>query len=416
MSDQTKSFAIIALLALSVGALACSGGGATPDAGAGVGGMAATGGAGGVTTTLPDGGLPGGTHPIAVATGHAFTCALLGNGSIACWGTNTWGQLGAGVTVDGTKTFSVRPVASKELVHGPYTQVACGDTHACALLSTGTAECWGQNIKGQLGDGTTTNSLAPVAVAGLTQIKSLALGSSASCAVLADSSVWCWGLNMGAAAGAPKTFPAPVAVAGLTAVKTVAIGSSHACAVNLDGSVACWGQGAFGTLGRDLASSPVPVAVPGIAGATGVALGNEHTCAVLADGTVWCWGNNSSGQLGNGDLNGTVSVYNPSLVVGVAGATVIAAGDDHSCALLSDLTVKCWGQDANGDLGDGRPNGKSLAVPVAGLQGAMSISASLGTTCVMVGTALVECWGYNFDGQVGDGTTTNSLVPIVVGL
>src|SRR5438876_1878896 len=205
---------------------------------------------------------------------------------------------------------------------GVATAVELGSFYSCSLLQDGTVRCWGDNSAGQLGDGTTTNASTPVAVAGI--------------------------------GGA-------VAVTG---------GGFHTCARFLDGTLECWGRNDFGQLGDPATTSfnsVTPVRVTGITSAIAVAAGGFHTCALLADGTVRCWGENDFGQLGNGTSDpapGTPTTFNPSPVTvsGIPTAVAISAGGWHTCALLRDGTVQCWGENTYGQLG----NGATTAPPAPG--------------------------------------------------
>jgi alpha-tubulin suppressor-like RCC1 family protein len=212
----------------------------------------------------------------AIQAGLRFTCALLADQSVRCWGNNDYGQLGNAST-----TSSSFPVAVAGL-GGVTALTHFHGSHVCALLADKSARCWGFNGRGQLGDGSTANSSTPVAVQGMSNVAALSAGGGTTYALLDDGSVWSWGDNQrgelgdGSAVGHSAT---PVRVAGLSNVVRVSAGASHACARLSDGSVACWGGGA----------APAPAPVAGVAGATFIAAGRDRTCALLADGMVNCW-------------------------------------------------------------------------------------------------------------------------------
>ncbi len=219
---------------------------------------------------------------------------------------------------------------------------------------------------------------------------------------------------------------APVAPAGLVAPARaattvdpmIATGNEHTCALMTDGTVRCWGSNQTGQLGTgqssaDLASAANPVAVVGLSDVTvtSLALSVAHTCALIDDGTVRCWGDGGSGRLGNG---GTAESPTPVAVSGISTATAITAGNDYTCALLTDETVACWGNNSLGQLGDGTTINRQTPVPVTGLAGVTAISAGGSHTCAIVTDGQVRCWGFNAAGQLGDGTTTLSSIAIAV--
>src|SRR5205809_982103 len=199
----------------------------------------------------------------------------------------------------------------------------------------------------------------------------------------------------------------------------VAAGGSHTCMRLPDGTVQCWGRNYSGQLGNgdgNLTNSSVPVTARGLTTATSVVTGDAHTCALLGDGTVQCWGVGDSGQRGDGTFNNISTV--PVAVVGMGGAghltnaVAVAARGYHSCALLGDGTVQCWGRNAEGQLGDGSSLGERAPTRVAGLSDARAVSGGYKHTCAVLGNGTVWCWGLNDDGQLGNGTTTSSTTPV----
>jgi cysteine-rich repeat protein len=349
----------------------------------------------------------------AVAAGYFHTCAILGGGGARCWGDNFYGQLGDGTT--GTRTL---PVDVAGLSSG-VALVGAGGYHACAWSSGRGLQCWGYNSHGQLGDGTTVEKTAPVAVSGLpSSTTALAAGYFHTCALLGSGGVKCWGYNdygqLGDGTTAGRT--APVDVSGLTSgVAAVAGGGYHTCALIGGGGVRCWGYNYYGQIGDGTTSDrTAPVDVSGLtAGVAAAAAGEDHTCALLAGGGVKCWGRNEWGQLGNGSTTGSAT---PVDVSGLSsGAAAIAAGYYHTCALLGGGGVKCWGRNLYGQLGDGTTGDRTTPVDVSGLSsGAAAIAAGADYTCALLGSGAVRCWGGNWYGQLGDGTLYDRATPLDV--
>ena len=330
----------------------------------------------------------------AIAAGDAHTCAELADGSVFCWGWNGAGQLGDG-TIHTDWFVPVKVVGLGSAMQA----VAARGGHTCALLATGSVSCWGDNEFGQLGDGTTTNRSAPVKVAGLgSPVQAVAAGSDHTCVLLADGSVSCWGWNAYRQLGDGTTMnrSAPVKVVALhSAVQAVAAGSDHTCVLLADGSVSCWGRNGDGQLGDGTTTDwSGPQEVVGLyAGVQAVAAGLHHTCALRVNGTVHCWGRNRDGQLGDGT---TTDRSEPAKVVDLDSAVqAVAAGNDHTCALLGDGSVNCWGWNGSGQLGDGTTTNRSAPVKVAGLGSPVqAIAASGDRTCALLADGSVCCWGY----------------------
>jgi len=191
-------------------------------------------------------------------------------------------------------------------------------------------------------------------------------------------------------------------VASAGSAVSIAAGGTHTCAVLDTGRAKCWGRNNRGQLGDG--GSPggsTPAGVQGLSGAATVAAGFEHTCALLTDGRVMCWGHNGYGQLGDGGGSGQFSDV-PVRVRKLRGAIAIAAGSFHTCAVLDTGRAKCWGNNSNGQLGDGTTDQRSIPVVVMGRVAA--IAAGFAHTCALLTTRQLMCWGYNGAGQLGIGS------------
>jgi alpha-tubulin suppressor-like RCC1 family protein len=301
------------------------------------------------TTPVTVSGLSSGA--VAIAAGEYHTCALTVAGAVKCWGANTSGQLGDGTTVN-----RYTPVTVSGLSSGVVAVVA-GRSHTCALTTAGAVWCWGKNYDGQLGDGTFTYRNTPVAVSGLSSgVAAIAAGDGHTCALTTAGAVLCWGRNVSGQLGDGTTMGrlTPVAVSGLnSAVVAIATGSSHSCALTTTGAVRCWGYNYYGQLGDGTTMGRLtPVAVSGLSNTVeAIATGSSHNCALTTAGAVRCWGYNYYGQLGDGTTMDRLTLVAVSGLSNTVAA--IATGYAHSCALTTAGALRCWGRNFEGQLGDG---------------------------------------------------------------
>lgn len=286
-------------------------------------------------------------------TTYGFMCAVFGDTSAKCLGYNSTSYtLGDGVT--STSPTFITPTGFDTGVKS----VAAGYAHGCGLFLDGSVKCWGYNTYGQLGNGNTTTQKSPVVVSGLTGATALASGYYTVCALKGDAA-YCWGYNSDGQVGdgttVAKNVPTLVIPSG---VAQIAPGYYHTCATMTDGTAKCWGDGVNGSLGNGGSTDVgTPTAVSGIDGVAGgltnvaeVCSGYQFSCARLNDGKVACWGYNTSGQLGNG----TTSNSNvPKEVSGITTASKLTCGYYHACAIVTGGTVKCWGDNAYGQIGNG---------------------------------------------------------------
>jgi alpha-tubulin suppressor-like RCC1 family protein len=287
------------------------------------------------------------------------------------------------------------------------------------LLSDTTVRCMGVNSDGQLGVQGDTPNQTPQPIAGLRGVTSLALGDDFSCAVLADRTVKCWGGSSFGQLGAgplPDVLRSPpVAVKKLEGVHSLDAGNWHAVAVLDTGDAVFWGRnnvGQFADGGEEDRDIPTPSTT--VAAFRKLALGGFHGCSLPQDGSVQCWGWNEYGQLGDGTAGKDVVRRAPVTVVGLTGVKDLALGENHSCALLADSTVRCWGSNELGQLGNGSRTASKTPVAVKDLTGVTELIAGGYHSCARLGDDTVRCWGSNGDGQIGDATTENRRVPTAV--
>ena len=305
-----------------------------------------------------------GDDAISMAFGHQHACVLLDSGEVKCWGRNNAGQLGHG---GGDKDT---PQPAVDLGSGrTATSIYAGGYYSCAILDDESVKCWGQNTDGQLGIGTNVNTNTPTTIgtlgSGRTAI-SLATAFSAICALLDDGSVKCWGddsqgqLGNGGSNSDLNSPPASAINlgAGRTA-KAITGGKYHFCAILDDDSIKCWGDGSNGKLGTgSISDKNTPTSTSGsfASGRYAVVIdaGYEHTCVILDNGDLTCWGGDAWGQLGNGATTGTKSSLQSTAVDLGTGRTAISlsAGGTHTCAQLDNYQLMCWGNRADGQVGD----------------------------------------------------------------
>ena len=319
----------------------------------------------------------------------------------------------------GTPTVTASATATPTTAAARVMDIALGKSHTCAVFDDGRVRCWGLNEYGQLGNGELENSSIPVEVAGLMDAKALAAGWAHTCALTRIGGVKCWGYGKYGELGNGGTSDsaAPVAVSGLASgVIAIEAGDDHTCAVTARGEVKCWGYNRYGQLGDGTTTSrAVPVAVPGLAGGTlAAAAGWGHTCILTADKSIRCWGNNEYGQLGYGEAEDYrfTPMDVPELTMS---AERISADGGTACALTIYGSIRCWGNNKYGQLGDGTVENRSTPAALSGLgQDMRFVVAGWNHTCAINRSGGVFCWGWNSHGQLGDGTNASRTTPIEV--
>jgi len=357
--------------------------------------------------------VPGVADIVALSAGFGHVLVLKSDGSVWSWGYNEYGQVGDGTTTNRSLPSQVQGISGVAAIFG-------GGMHSLALKFDGSLSSWGYNSSGQLGDGLVPNHSTAVFVPGLTSVVKVAagghaLGISHSVALKSDGSVWTWGSNMFGQLGdgTETNRNLVVEVPGLSDVISVAAGFADTFAVKSDGTVMAWGLNTFGELGDGTTTSrSSPVKVTGLTGVVAISTGDYlNVLALKSDGTVWAWGNNNDGQIGDGTKSNRSS---PVKVPGLSGVVALAAGSNHCIAVKSDGTVMAWGHNSFGELGDGTTTDRSSPVSVTGLSGVVAVASGVVHSLALRSDGTVWAWGDNGYGQLGDGTATGRSLPAQV--
>lgn len=315
--------------------------------------------------------VPGLNATTSLGVGQLHYCAVQG-GMVSCWGYNYSRQLGNDLE-DGQAL--PREVAGTSGA----VSVAAGDHHTCAVIGRPPANsvvCWGDNRWGQLGVALPpTMRSAPAIVPGISNVVRVSVGGRHSCAEMTDTSIRCWGDNSYGQLGdnmelrrEQRAVQLAPGVA-LTNALMVSTGTIHTCTALNDGGAFCWGFNGSAALGvgvRDTGGPmfPRPIMLPSGHALRHIAAGNSHTCGLGSSGEVLCWGYNQYGEVGVGRPSSNTFITSPALVPSISGATDLDTGGNRTCAVMRDGSVRCWGDNARGELGDGMSVGVSRPVSV----------------------------------------------------
>lgn len=371
---------------------------------------------------------------IQVAVGDGHSCALLEDGKVRCWGSGTYGRLGYGNEEHVGDDETPASVGDVD-VGGRVVRIATGGAHTCALLETGGVRCWGEGHRGQLGYGSKDNigddetpaSAGDVDLGG--RAVQIATGFLHTCALLEQGTVRCWGSNKNGKLGYGHTrsigddeTPAGVGDVDVGGkVAQVAAGGGHTCALLTTGKVRCWGKAYNGELGygnrEDIGDDETPASAGDLdleEKAVQVSAGPLHTCVLFEGGGVRCWGYNYGHRLGSDKPPkiGDDEPLSASNAMELAGpALQIAAGHDHTCAVIEGGNVQCWGLGRHGKLGYGSQDdiGDDESPAAAGFVDVgcpvAQVAAGNNHTCALLSSGVVRCWGDGALGRLGYGNS-----------
>lgn len=377
----------------------------------------------------------------SLATGGEHTCALQ-EGKVLCWGNGGHGRLGHGSTEQASHPVTVKDNSDSTLdslpdldhivqVSASISNFYTANFYTCAVESNGRVWCWGKNRNGVLGIGEeASDQSAAVLVkasssAGdyLDDIVQVGTADSHNCALKSNGRVLCWGANytrLGIGSN-PIKSPYPVQVKSsssdsLTGVTQITTGIEHSCALKDNGNMWCWGRGSYGKLGNGESRNKHYATQVKTDGSTylkniaQISAGSFHTCALDLEHRVWCWGRGNNGQLGRGEY---LQQDYAQLVLAdgtgsnnyLDGVMQVVAGNTHTCALMTDGTVKCWGNGRYGKLGDGNVIYHDILYPntVSGLRDVVQISSRENHACAVTLRGRIRCWGHAGHGRLGSG-------------
>jgi alpha-tubulin suppressor-like RCC1 family protein len=355
------------------------------------------------------------TMPTKIVAGEANTYALMPDGSVKAWG-------GATAMGDGLEHLVPTDIASL----ATFGMIAAGQNHSCGIRG-GQLYCWGNNVSGAFGNGTTTSSATPVIASTATgnNWSDIAVGSGHTCILNTAGNVYCAGQGSYGQLGFGGTTAQTSFVYAVGSVARIAAGLNHTCAAHRNGMVTCWGENSYGQLGDGTTvskASPVTVQVP--SGIVDLSLGGLHSCARAVNGRAFCWGYNGVGQLADGTTtNRSVPVLVPGVGLGAGGGIkMVAAGRYHTC-FLDGTDVSCAGYSVYGQLGF-MPASYASQYSAVALTVASGVTdlVAVNHTCAVYGRPdlagapanTIRCWGDNSSGQLGDGSKNNRFAPTAV--
>jgi len=391
-----------------------------------MGGTSTLGGAGGAAGNEAGSGGEAAEHVVALGVGHSAVCAVISGGALRCWGSSMDGSLGYGnqLLIGDDET----PASAGDVPIGAkIASVAVGFAHTCALAVDGTLRCFGYGFDGALGYGNrlTLGDDEPASTGGAVsldkKVQAVGAGAYHTCALLATGDVRCWGRRGGGQLGLPDSVNDPNTWGGIgddelptaapplslgSPVVQLAVGSWHTCVLLGGGRVRCWGSGGRGALGYGSTNDVRDASLAGDVDVGGevvqLSAGADRTCALLRNGGVRCWGWGSEGALGYGTTQNVGDDETPASVGDVplgARARQIATGAYHTCALLEDQRVRCWGSQlllgsqSSEQIGDDEPASEALDVELGGP--AITIGVGVSQSCALLEGGAVRCWGYS---------------------
>jgi alpha-tubulin suppressor-like RCC1 family protein len=382
---------------------------------------------------LPDIDLVGGSDSEFsgqnLATGDSHSCAIQKNETLRCWGENNWGQLGSQQYDDGGQYST--PQYNVELPQGTVPlAVSAANGYSCAIVDNGSNEayCWGKGDNGKLGNGNLSSSNVPgnkvVLPTGANPVY-ISSSDEHSCVVSDDGDIYCWGQNNQGQLGNGSQggySSIPVIVNSDVGFKSVSAGYEYSCAISIDGGLYCWGNNNNGQLGDgtyNQRTSPVQITSGPtssiwkevVASSTGG--GSSHTCAISSSDEIYCWGQNNDGQLGDGTTDDANTPQLVDMLAGITAVSVSVGGYGFTCGVLENHSTYCWGKNERGFLGDGswQDSHTPIAIDLPSGSEVVEISSGGEHSCILLANDQIMCWGYGNGGVLGTGNYDDSPSP-----
>ena len=370
-----------------------------------------------------------------MAAGREHSCALTADGTAFCWGSNEFGQLGVSAT-DETCVRVDRPIDCRRFAVAVNTtlrfrKIAAGGVHTCAIAMDDRVYCWGDNLRGALGDPSLRVSYTPAPIASTSHFLDVAAGSQHTCAIRLDGVAACWGHNdwgqLGAGSSA-ASISTPVSVVGSTRYAAISASGERSCGRALDGAGFCWGRSWAGIAGGSTGTraQTTPARVQGSLVFRSLEAGANTTCGVTLDDAAYCWEANFSGTIGDGTLTPNQI---PQPVGGGRTFVIVRSGSVHTCGLDESGQAHCWGAGGRGELGvspvllnarcgEARTPCARAPLPVSGWRQFSAIATGQGNhNCALTFAGNVYCWGAGDMGQRGDGRASFAeWSPVKVGM
>jgi len=349
-----------------------------------------------------------------VSAGRLTTCAINTGNSLYCWGNNEKGQVG-----DGTPE-NAHPTPSRVGAAGVWSSVSVGSSHTCGITTAKNLYCWGANSYGQTGDGTTTDprlTLNRVAAAGVWA--SVSAGGSHTCGITTAKNLYCWGRDDQGEIGDGMTVSPHLAlfrVGGTGVWAKISAGEVFTCGLTTAQNLYCWGDNGLGQMGNGSNSTPqLALTRVGAAGVwTRFSARASTVCGITKAKNLYCWGYNEFGQVGNGESGMFLKQTTPDRVGGAGVWTGASVGGYHSCGITEAKNLYCWGSNGAGQVGNGitEPT-PHLAMSRVGGAGVWANSSAGGShTCGITSAGNLYCWGDNSFGQIGNGASGTNQLPL----
>jgi alpha-tubulin suppressor-like RCC1 family protein len=349
-----------------------------------------------------------------VSAGDSHTCGVRSNGKLYCWGADYAGQVG-----DGSNDGDGAPYPRRIGAFEDWSAVSAGGSHTCGIRHGGKLYCWGGDYTGQIGNGNgyDSNVISPKRIGSLEDWSNVSAGRLHTCGVRKNGKLYCWGMDINGQVGdgdGSSDKSAPVRIGTHEDWSTVDAGSDHTCGVRTNGKLYCWGWDNLGQVGDGNGGSDTRVTAPRRIGTledwSKVSTGAIHSCGIRHGGKLYCWGNDGNGQIGDGGSDKDKSA--PVRVGTFEDWSNVSAGIIHTCGIRTNGRLYCWGNDSKGQLGDGflQHDGATGPRRIGTFEDWSKVSAGAAHTCGVRKNGKLYCWGSDDEAQIGNGEDETGTV------